>query len=248
MGAYRLLDAGGRRWSRYQSSSPSCRRRTAGLDAEVERERPAAVVAVTRRSGWPGTVTRSKAATSRGRSGPDKPPRRTDRTGTARRQLPRGTGDGRTSGGTVGPAAGNASPGRKLSASCRAHAETCCAASQASTSGSGRGPIVNPFPLDKSGQGRDRAHAHRDPRRATRRRRADRYRPRQPGRVPRRFPDRRLDQIFARLKSRRDRALLSVQVIHQRPGRRAARPLQDDVRPSDQLISLTNKDSRASGI
>ena len=52
--------------------------------------------------------------------------------------------------GTVNPVTGKASPGRKLSASSRAHAETVLRRFYDFHLESGRGPIMNPFPLDRS--------------------------------------------------------------------------------------------------
>jgi site-specific recombinase XerD len=152
---------------------------------------------------------------------------------------------------TAGPAAGmvnavtgKASPGRKFSASSRAHAETVLRRFYDFHLESGRRPIMNPFPLDRSRR-RGRAHAHRNPLEPFGRERAGRYRPRQSRRLPRRIPDGQFDQIFAGLKCHRDRALLAFWVSTGARAEELLDSLQDDVHPGDQLISVTRKGSRA---
>ncbi len=106
------------------------------------------------------------------------------------------------------------------------------------------GPIVNPFPL-VAGRGGGRAHAHRNPMEPFRRERAGLYRPRVPARVPRNIPDEAFNEVFARLPSNRDRALVAFFVS---TGARAAELLgvrQGDVDAGGQLISVVRKGSRA---
>jgi integrase len=146
--------------------------------------------------------------------------------------------------GTVNPVTGKASPGRKFSASSRAHAETVLRRFYDFRLESGRGPIVNPFPLDRSRR-RGRAHAHRNPLEPFGHERTGRYRPRQPRRLPRRIPDEQFDQIFAGLKSHRDRAMLAFWVSTGARAEELLDSVQDDVRPGDQLIAVTRKGSRA---
>ena len=143
----------------------------------------------------------------------------------------------------VNPVTGKAAPGRKFAASTRAHAETVLRHFYDFHLESGRGPIMNPFPLDRSRRS-GRAHAHHNSLEPFGHERTGRYRPRQPKRIPRRIPDKQFDQIFAGLKSHRDRALLAFWVS---TGARAEELLdsaQDDVRPGDQLISVTRKGSQ----
>ncbi|HEX9359417.1 MAG TPA: site-specific integrase, partial [Streptosporangiaceae bacterium] len=101
-----------------------------------------------------------------------------------------------------------------------------------------------PFPLDRSRR-RGRAHAHRNPLEPFAHERTGRYRPRQPRRIPRRIPDEQFDQIFAGLKSHRDRALLAFWVSTGARAEELLDSVQDDVRPGDQLIAVTRKGSRA---
>ena len=72
----------------------------------------------------------------------------------------------------------------------------------------GTGPIVNPFPLASPG----RAGAHRNPMDPFPRQRAGLFRPRVPRRLPRQIPDKVFNDLFARLPSHRDRALVAFWV------------------------------------
>jgi hypothetical protein len=98
--------------------------------------------------------------------------------------------------GAVNQVTGKAAPGRKFAASTRAHAETVLRHFYDFHLESGRGPIVNPFPLDRSGRA-GRAHAHHNPLEPFGQERTGRYRPRLSKRLPRRIPDEQFDQIFA---------------------------------------------------
>jgi site-specific recombinase XerD len=146
--------------------------------------------------------------------------------------------------GAVNPVTGKAAPGRKFAVSTRAHAETVLRHFYDFHLESGRGPIVNPFPLDRSRRA-GRAHAHHNPLDPFGQERTGRYRPRLPRRIPRRIPDEQFDQIFAGLKSNRDRALLAFWVSTGARAEELLDSLQDDVHPGDQLISVTRKGSRA---
>jgi len=107
----------------------------------------------------------------------------------------------------------------------------------------GTGPIVNPFPLDRSRRG-GRAHAHHNPMDPHRNERAGLYRPMVPKRVPRSIPDGEFNEIFARLPSHRDRALVAFYVS---TGARASELLlatEDGVDPGRQLITVVRKGTR----
>jgi site-specific recombinase XerD len=146
--------------------------------------------------------------------------------------------------GSVNPVTGKAGPSRKFAASTRAHAETVLRRFYDFHLVDGRGPIVNPFPLDRSRRS-GRAHAHHNPLDPFGAERTGRYRPRLPKRVPKRIPDEQFDQIFAGLKSHRDRALLAFWVSTGARAEELLDSLQEDVHPGDQLISVTRKGSRA---
>jgi integrase len=113
------------------------------------------------------------------------------------------------------PAGGALSGGglrvRPYAASVRAHSETVLRSFYDFHLDAGTGPILNPFPLDRSRQGR-RGHAHRNPMDPPRNERAGLYRPTVPTRLPRSVPDEEFNDIFARLGSHRDRALVAFYV------------------------------------
>jgi site-specific recombinase XerD len=134
--------------------------------------------------------------------------------------------------------------GAAYSPSVRAHSETVLRGFYEFHLEAGTGPIVNPFPLDRSRRG-GRAHAHHNPMDAFRSERAGLFRPKVPSRIPRSVPDEEFSEIFARLPSHRDRALVAFYVS---TGARASELLsatQGGADPGRQLIAVTRKGSRA---
>jgi integrase len=128
--------------------------------------------------------------------------------------------------------------------SVRAHAETVLRGFYDYHLEAGTGPLVNPFPLDRSRRGA-RAHAHHNPMEPHRNERTGLYRPTLPDRIPRAVPDAEFNEIFARLSSHRDRALVAFYVS---TGARASELLsatQGGVDPGSQLITVTRKGTRA---
>jgi site-specific recombinase XerD len=107
----------------------------------------------------------------------------------------------------------------------------------------GRGPIINPFPLDRSRRA-GRANAHHNPMDRFENERKGRYRPAVPRRIPKRIPDEQFNEIFAGLKYHRDRALLAFWVSTGARAEELLDSFQGDVDPGDQLISVTRKGSR----
>ena len=155
---------------------------------------------------------------------------------------PRRTGSPGVLVGATNPVTGKRSPGSKYAASTLAHSETVLRTFYDFHLEAGSGPLVNPFPLVRAGS---RAHAHHNPMELFRNERSGRYRPRVAQRVPRRIPDERFDQLFARLRCDRDRALVAFWVS---TGARAAELLGargGDVDPGQQLITVVRKGSRA---
>ncbi len=139
---------------------------------------------------------------------------------------------------------GSAVAGTAYSPSVRAHSETVLRGFYEFHLEAGTGPIVNPFPLDRSRRGR-RAHAHHNPMDTFRNERAGLYRPKVPSRIPRSVPDEEFNEIFARLPSHRDRALVAFYVS---TGARASELLsatQGGADPGRQVIAVTRKGSRA---
>lgn len=144
---------------------------------------------------------------------------------------------------TEADAAGCVPEGQAYSASVRAHSETVLRGFYDFHRDAGSGPILNPFPLDRLRRGR-RADAHHNPMEPHRNERGGQYRPRVPTRVPRSIPDAEFNEIFARLPSHRDRALVAFYVS---TGARASELLSTTVGgvdPARQLIEVLRKGSR----
>jgi integrase len=140
--------------------------------------------------------------------------------------------------GTAPPAMGRAGAG--YAASVRAHSETVLRGFYDFHRDEGTGPILNPFPLARSRRA-GRLHAHNNPMEPLRNERVGRYRPTVPSRIPRSIPDAEFNEIFARLPSHRDRALVAFYVS---TGARASELLSvtnGRVDPGRQLISVVRK-------
>ena len=130
--------------------------------------------------------------------------------------------------------------GRGYAPAVRAHSETVLRGFYGYHLDAGTGPIVNPFPLDRSRR-QARAGAHHNPMEPHRSQRTGRYRPRVPSRVPRAIPDEEFNEIFARLPSHRDRALVAFYVS---TGARASELLSataGGADPGRQLVTVTRK-------
>lgn len=137
-----------------------------------------------------------------------------------------------------------AADGGAYAPSVRAHAETVLRSFYALHADAGTGPPVNPFPLDRSRRG-GRVHAHHNPMEPYRQERSGLYRPRVSSRVPRSVPDEEFNEIFARLPSHRDRALVAFYVSS---GARASEMLsvrRNGVDPGRQVIAVVRKGTRA---
>jgi integrase len=127
--------------------------------------------------------------------------------------------------------------------SVRAHAETVLRGFYSYHLDAGTGPLLNPFPLARSRRSA-RSHAHHNPMEPYRNERSGLYRPRVPSRIPRSVPDSEFNEIFARLRSHRDRALVAFYVS---TGARASELLsvtQGDVDPGRGLITVVRKGTR----
>ena len=134
-------------------------------------------------------------------------------------------------------------PGQ-YSASVRAHSETVLRSFYDFHRDAGTGPVLNPFPLERGRRAR-RAHAHHNPMERHRNERVGLYRPKVVQRVPRAIPDEEFNEIFARLRSNRDRALVAFYVSS---GSRASELLsvtRGRVDPGRQLISVVRKGTGA---
>ena len=138
---------------------------------------------------------------------------------------------------------GKRSPGVGYDASTAAHSESVLRGFYDFHLEAGTGPMVNPFPLSRH-RGAGRAGAHHNPMDPFLGQRSGRYRPTVVQRAPRCIPDRGFDELFARLGSHRDRALVAFWVS---TGARAAELLgatAADVDPGQQLITVLRKGTR----
>jgi integrase len=139
------------------------------------------------------------------------------------------------------PVPGKRPAGGKYAPSTVAHCETVCRGFYSYHLEAGTGPIVNPFPLARPG----RAGAHRNPMDPFPRQKAGLFRPRVPRRLPRQIPDQVFNDLFARLPSHRDRALVAFWVS---TGARASEllgVLRSGTDPGQQLVTVIRKGSRA---
>jgi site-specific recombinase XerD len=154
----------------------------------------------------------------------------------------------RRGGGSPARAAGNPITGKptlaaKYEASTRAHCETVLRGFYDFHLESSAGPLINPFPLARLHGGR--SNAHHNPMEPFRNERSGRYRPTVAKRIPRSIPDDQFNEIFAALRSHRDRALVAFWVS---TGARASELLGARVRdadPGQQLISVVRKGTQA---
>ncbi|ONI71130.1 integrase [Actinosynnema sp. ALI-1.44] len=148
------------------------------------------------------------------------------------------------SAGSVNPVTGKPAPGVGYARSTIVHSETVLRSFYDFHLETGYGPVINPFPLDRSRR-TERANAHHNPMDQFRRNQVGRYRPRVPQRTPRGIPDDRFDEIFARLPSDRDRALVAFWISS---GVRASELLGVRVRDADpgrQVITVVRKGNRS---
>lgn len=131
-------------------------------------------------------------------------------------------------------------PGKPYAASVRAHSETVLRTFYGFHLEAGTGPVMNPFPLSRARRS-GRANAHHNPMELYRDEKSGLYRPKVPRRVPRSVPDDEFNEIFARLGSHRDRALVAFYVS---TGARASELLsvtQGRVHPGRQVIAVVRK-------
>ncbi|MCU8595896.1 tyrosine-type recombinase/integrase [Streptomyces sp. A13(2022)] len=158
--------------------------------------------------------------------------------------------------GTPNPVTGKPTVGTKYAPSVRAHCETVLRTFYdwhlANNSGA---LLVNPFPLDRSrhrgqrrpsGQGErgrqgERANAHHNPMDEFKTERKGRYRPTVPQRIPRRIPADKYTEVFAGLRSHRDRALLAFWVSNGARAEELLSPKQSDAKVGQQTIGVTRK-------
>jgi len=145
--------------------------------------------------------------------------------------------------GTPNPVTGKRSPGRGYATATVLHCESVLRAFYAFHLEAGTGPMVNPFPLARGRRGR--ANAHRNPMQAVAAERAGRYRPKMARRIPRQIPDEKFGELFARLGSHRDRALVAFWVSTAARASELLGATAGDADPGQQLITVIRKGTRA---
>ncbi|MHB8288572.1 MAG: tyrosine-type recombinase/integrase [Acidimicrobiales bacterium] len=137
-----------------------------------------------------------------------------------------------------------AAAGGQYSPAVRVHSETVLRSFYDFHAITGDGPAKNPFPLERSRHS-SRANAHHNPMEPYRNASSGRYRPRVAARVPRAIPDTEFNELFARLGSNRDRALVCFYVS---TGARASELLsarRSGVDPGRGVITVVRKGSGA---
>jgi integrase len=142
------------------------------------------------------------------------------------------------------PVTGKSAPGRNYGKSTRAHSETVLRHFYDFHLEAGSGPMVNPFPLARGGDG-GRPGAHHNPMEPFDKQRAGLFRPRLVQKVPRSIPDDKFNELFAGLGCDRDRALVAFWIS---TGARASELLgvaRGDADPGRQLITVVRKGTRA---
>lgn len=106
----------------------------------------------------------------------------------------------------------------------------------------GAGPLVNPVVLDRNGR---RANAHHNPLEPFRAETRIRYNPKVPKRRPRALPDDRWNELFAALRSNRDRAILALGISNAARAGELLGVRGVDLDWGEQLVRVTRKGSGA---
>lgn len=107
----------------------------------------------------------------------------------------------------------------------------------------GEGPLVNPVRLDRA-RGR-RANAHHNPMKPFRAEGRLRYNPKLPRQRPRAMPDERWNDLFGRMRSNRDRAVLALAVSTAARASELLGVRSADLDWGDQLVQVRRKGSGA---
>jgi integrase/recombinase XerD len=106
----------------------------------------------------------------------------------------------------------------------------------------GAGPLINPVPVDRSAQ---RSNAHHNPLEGFRQEGRITYNPKLPRQNPRALPDERWKDLFAALRSNRDRALLAVTISSAARASEVMGIRGADVDWGEQLVRVHRKGTRA---
>jgi len=106
----------------------------------------------------------------------------------------------------------------------------------------GAGPLVNPVALERRGR---RPHAHHNPLEPFRPEGRIRYNPKVPKRKPRAMPDERWAELFAGLRSNRDRAILALGISNAARASELLGVRGVDLNWGEQLVRVFRKGSGA---
>src|SRR4051794_23222597 len=126
--------------------------------------------------------------------------------------MPRPSRPGRPAPGTPNAVTGKPTIGKKYAPRTRAHSDTVLRSFyDFHLDRNSASLLVNPFPLVRNWRSA-RANAHHNPEDDHQKQRTGLYRPKIPQRIPRRIPEDKYTEVFAGLRSHRDRALLAFWV------------------------------------
>lgn len=146
--------------------------------------------------------------------------------------------------GTPNPVTGKLTVSTKCAASTRAHCETVPRTFYDFHLERNTGSLlVNPFPLVRNRRS-SRVSEHRNPEKKFRNQRTGLYRPKIPKRIPRRIPDDKFTEVFAGLRSHRDRALLAFWVATGARSEELLTSNQRDAIVGQQTIGVIRKGTR----
>lgn len=158
--------------------------------------------------------------------------------------IPTASLTGKPAPGTPNLITGKPTVGKKYAPATRAHCETVLRTFYDFHLERNAGKLlINPFPLVRNRRSA-RANGHHNPEEKHRKQRTGLYRPKVPKRIPRRIPDEKYTEVFAGLRSHRDRALLAFWIA---TGARAEELLtsrQGDAVVGQQTIGVTRKGTR----
>ncbi|MFE6365736.1 tyrosine-type recombinase/integrase [Streptomyces sp. NPDC057806] len=160
-------------------------------------------------------------------------------------EIPASSRTARPEPGTPNPVTGKPSVGKKYAPSTRAHCETVLRSFYDFHLERNTGSLlVNPFPLVRNRRSA-RANAHHSPEKPYRNQRTGLYRPKVPKRIPRQIPEEKYTEVFAGLRSHRDRALLAFWVATGARAEELLTSAQSDANVGEQTIGVIRKGSRA---
>lgn len=159
-------------------------------------------------------------------------------------EMPQPSRTGRPAPGTPNRVTGKPTIGKKYAPNTRAHCETVLRSFYDFHLDRNTGSLlVNPFPLVRQRRSA-RANAHHNPEKEHRAERTGLYRPKVPKRIPRRIPDEKFTEVFAGLRSHRDRALLAFWIATGARAEELLTSTQGDAVVGQQTIGVIRKGTR----